>query len=433
MINYIKLRFKEKKYNYKFHKVILVKDIIKYILYFLILFQNILALMLQSTIDFQSNPYIKEFILSGKLVLLIILSSLLLSHFSIRITVPLPLEPFWRFESKNKWYLKSFLYPLIRSTLFIVLLIFTVNFGIKGLFYFLLFYLVYLLSTKLAQNRLLFFIYVVAIYLSKINEKEIFTIMSLMLILTITIERIKLNYFITKRQKEFPFIKMQSNLIKKEINYFSYYSSEQVYNLVALIIYFYIIIFNIHSSKSGLYPISVFVFPALAFLPFAHTCFNLFGMDTNVVKTYFYNYDKTIDYLIKSLRIFQYFINLLNVIFLVVMIFYMKISEMSFAYILGVIAFNEFILFVSVLISISFIEKKEVKWRPGQYFLSKNINLLPIVLTVLVSIINYSYKFFNIAGLLFLVIISIYLNIYHLKSLAVKLIEKKKVKSIEYV
>ena len=433
IINYIRLHIQNKKYNYKFYKITLVKDVIKYFFFLIILFQTLFSMLNHNRFVFPNNFNASVFITSVKFVLLIILSSLLISHFTIRITTLLPSEPFWRFSSKNKWFIQSYIYPVFSSTLFIVLFTLTAMFYFKGIIYFFLFYLIYLLSVKQVFFRIFFFTIAVLIYFSQIDEKVILIVFGLLFILTIAIDRIQLDFLVTKKKNEFYFTIIKPIVIIKEIKYFFYYSSEQVYNLIAIIIFFYIVIFNINSGSLGDYPISVFAFPAIAFLSFSQTFINLFGMDTNAVKMYFYNYDKTIDYLVKRVRIYQYFTNFLCAIFLGAVIFIMKLYSMILPFILGVIIFNELILSISILVSILFIEKKEVKWKFGQYSLSKNVNLLPFVLVGLVSLIHYSYKCFNIEALLLLVIISIYINIYQLKSFAVKLMRNKILKGKEYV
>ena len=301
------------------------------------------------------------------------------------------------------------------------------------MFYFLIFYLTYLFSYKSIALRITLLTVLMGNYLLGLSEMNVFLLSGASLILLIAFDRLKLNFSRSKKIKDFSLPLIESNVINKEFKYYKYYTSEIVYSVIGLGICLYLIILIYRPDFVREYGFSMWVYLCITQLPFTMSLFNLFGMDTNVVTRYFRDAENTINYQIRRFRVYQLPIHVLNLVILSSFFIKFHNLKMIFTYSLALIAFNEFVLFTAILISIFFIECKEKKWRYGQYLLSKNVNSMAFVLSVYLVLLLFAHNFLGMPGIIFLTVISICLNAFSLKPIALNLIENQKMKGFDFV
>ena len=110
----------------------------------------------------------------------------------------------------------------------------------------------------------------------------------------------------------------ESFILKKEIMYYKYFTSEQYY-LVATFIFYLVFVFFVVSELdiSDKYTFIFWVQLAIAVFPFSLTLFNLFGMDINCLSRFFRDPLNTINLQITRIRYYLFQIYVLHIIVLI--------------------------------------------------------------------------------------------------------------------
>ncbi len=90
----------------------------------------------------------------------------------------------------------------------------------------------------------------------------------------------------------------------------------------------------------------------------------------------------------------------------------------------------ETLLPVAFIYSILLIDQKEIKFRYGQYFKSKNFNFMQFLLIGLISLFFFTFYFFKIEGIIAIGIFAIVLNFIYIKKLALKIMEIRRMKGM---
>jgi len=266
----------------------------------------------------------------------------------------------------------------------------------------------------------------IVFYFFSINENITLILISSILLVAILNDRMKLDFVKSMNMNKLKY-STESFILKKEIMYYKYFTSEQYY-LVATFIFYLVFVFFVVSELdiSDKYTFIFWVQLAIAVFPFSLTLFNLFGMDINCLSRFFRDPLNTINLQITRIRYYLFQIYVLHIIVLIKYWFIFKDIYSIIVYSIAAILFNELLLTCSLLYSLMFIEKKEIKFRYGQYFKSKNVNLLSIILFLMVVLVHFIYSIFQIWGFIIIGIAFVLFNIYFLKKISICLINKKK-------
>lgn len=426
MLIYIKLLFYQKKYLYKNFKLLLIKDLLKYIFFMMIIIQSFF--LISTLNEFLNKISFVQQIKNGNILITIIVIAIFAAHFSIKLTTPLSFKPFWRFGSNNQFFLKSYIYPLFSSDMFLIFLTMVITFGKRGIIYFTLFYIVYLSSYKMVFVRVVMIGSTIFSHLFFSNEIQILSFTVLMISAIIFYDWQKSKKISTKKNRKISTPLFQSLIVKKEIAYYKYFTSEQYYFIIGILIYF--LLFNYISTLSASDSPLFFMFFVLfmSCLPFIMTLFNLFGMDTNALDRFFRHPTNTIDYQLKRLRIYELLMIIFHIFFGISFSILYKDISVFIEYMIISFVFVEALISISFLYSICLIEQKEIRFRYGQYLKSKNFKFLQLVQIGLVVFFFFTYYFFKIEGIIVIGILVTIIDIFHIKYFALKIMEFKRVK-----
>ena len=193
MITYLKLLLLQKRFIYKHNAIVKVKDIFKYMMFSVIMLQDIYLIL--TSFSYLDHPALVKSIMNGKVILVLVIASAAAAHFSIKLTTLFSVEPFWKFNSKNQWFIKSYIYPLFSSTLLIIFLSLFSFFKFKGIVYFLILYLTYHFAYRSITFRIAIILCAFLSIVTVENENVILMLVSAILFIAIIYDRIKLDYF----------------------------------------------------------------------------------------------------------------------------------------------------------------------------------------------------------------------------------------------
>ncbi len=419
---FIKLIIKQKIYLYKLHKIQLVIDFAKYFFY---ITAALSVLFFRNSFTFLFPP---DTMASGKMAIMIILVGTIAGHLGITISRSLTAVPFKYLMSRNNFFLTNYFYPLLSSTYFFILFQLYMMIGEKAFIYLFIFYFSYIFSKKYIYFRL--FIAAVAIFLLingsiSYSERSVLTEFFLIIGFVIIID---FNLFFSKKQSSSDIVAkhFNSSLIKKEIEYYKFYQSERYYFFIALLMTLSLIVFlSINEFQNKNYSFLIWVCLTISTLPFSMTIFNLYGMDIQNLPLYLLNIKAAIDY--QKKRIIYYFYSIYFFQGVFVFYFYVVFHDIFFTItlILAAIAFSELMYSTALIYSIILPEEKEMPWRYGQYFRSKNVNMIPFSIIFFYVLFDYLYTHFGLYPFVILTAIAVLFRYYLLDAILLKLMSNK--------
>ena len=406
----ISLRILQVLHEMRLHPIASAFRVLKYMFYTLSIYQ--LMLVKAFILDRPSIMTMPQLLLFTSIdpLFLTLAVAVLCAHLSIKITDPLPVKPFWRFYPIRIWYVKNLIYSLLSANVLFIFCILLISFSFKGVAYFVFFIVVFTHSFKSVSYRLIYMSLISILYLSKypeyVNISAVFVCSSIVYWHDITkIHSIKL----CNRTQGLNF-HLSSIVLTKELEFIKYYSSERFYMSLGTIFAGLLISLIFQFDGTENFPILKWLYMVIPFIPISLIIFNSFGMDYSVIRKLFYYSEQTFFYIGKKNHVYKIITHSLNLAITLSFLFSLSDKILALQYFVGSTIFIDVIFTAGIFHSILFCERKEIKYRYGQYLRSQNLNYQQLLMLIIVILFIPIDHLAGIQGLIIVYVIFQYLK-----------------------
>ena len=324
----------------------------------------------------------------------------LLAHFDVALAESIPSSPFRRFWGARAWEWRRLVYPMCSSALLVTTALVTALFGVVGLAYTLLLYVVFLIAEQHPTARLPLLVAAVAAGMVAVPAVWFLpaALVTLAVFATLAAGRQ------TTTQRESAIVRAALPMAwQKELAFLRTFGSDQVYFAIGLVASAIAMLLVVRGEAMAARVTPVFwLVPWLAVLPFTRIVFNLFGSDVSALPRFTRAPRRAAAYVRWRLGVYRIPIYLLQAGAAVVVWPRLTTTRAHVAYMAGAVAFVELAVFCGGIYSARFVSAKDQKYRYTGQLVETNVRLTFALYAIIAFIVSASSSYGGLVALLIL-------------------------------